>query len=623
MFRHPLICACVLLIAASTFFTSCIFKSEDEYFNKVAKPDPNAVSGSIHVVDLADYNSGDTINVFGTTYVNLSLSGPHGNIESGTASLGKEDSWNNIDDVSNGSFILSLYDLKSTGNGIFMLRLDLVTSSGSGSLADKLGAEKVNITLKWIVKIDLSPPAKPVPTLGIVDGFLTLQWPAYTRPNFQSYVVNRKLPNGLTQTFEIKDSKINRWKDENYAGGYGATLEYSLSIVTEPGTTTSDGIPYADPMIITSSTFNLADSTVTIKWKPTKFYGAFKGYKFDRDGGIDVTTLTNVNDSTFTYKMSFIYFGAKSTLGFTVQAKSAGLTEYWNWNYYTLGTPLPFTPVGKIVFNPYLNSLVTVDANKQLITLNDQFEPVGPVAALDGANWRMPYPGNYIYSTSTNSTDDHIYRLNLQDNSKVSYDYAYLNDKNSNTVASNGLICIDYDRSPYPPAHITALSVTNVFDPADPTHYAYAASSTTTKLTAVISDDGKFVWANNNSVFRISGGTSTLVASFTGSGTFAGFRQDNSDEIMFLNGNKMDFYDTNTLTFLRSITVPAPYYSFTYDVQSKTMLWVYMGSGSLLYLINIETGATKTVEVAYATSSSDFSFVNGLLLYQGTYIKIN
>ncbi len=367
MLRYPLICLCFLVM-----LSNCVFESEDEYFNKLAIPDPTNVRG-ISTVDLTNYNPGDTIDLFGTTSFEFSLKGNHGKIESGTVFLsGSGDSWNFITDDAISSFKIDMGELS---NGISVLKLNLITKTGSGSLADVVGAEKFNITMKWVVRVDLSPPTQPMPTLGIVNGFLTLQWAAYTRPNFQSYVVKRELPSGASQTFEIKDTQTACWRDQNYVGGYISAIEYSVSIVSETGTSTSIPIMRTDPINIRFS-FNNTDSTFTLKWKPTEFYGTFKNYRFTEGSAREITSLTNINDSTLTYKLSTILFGGDFYIGLKVQSNSEGIPEYPNWNICKLGTPLTFAPVGKIMFNPHLNSLIGVNADKKLLELNAQLEPV-------------------------------------------------------------------------------------------------------------------------------------------------------------------------------------------------------------------------------------------------------
>jgi hypothetical protein len=614
MHRCLSFCLHLLAISASVFLSGCVFESDDEYFKELAKPDPNQVNATLKTVDLADYNPGDTIDIFGTTSFNFS--GNYGAIEKATVFLGG----NLITSGSTDSFTIDFSDLS---NGIFVLKLDLITKTGSGSLADAVGAEKFIMTMKWIVRVDLSLPPQPVPTLSIVNGFLTMEWAPYSKPNFRAYRVERKIWNGVTKTVEITNKQTVRWTDDSYTGGYPSPVQYSVSIVSETGTTKSLPISRTDPIDINFS-FNILDSTFTFKWKPTKFYGAFKSYKFTHGGtGQDIIDLTGVNDSTFSYKLSTIRFGSSISVGLSVQSKIEGIPSSWNWNKCTLGTPLTFTPAGEILFNGYLNAYVVVDANKRLLELNDNLEPVREIATLRSTNWKMPYPGRYVYTFLNYHDGDNIYRLDLEDNSEVSYDYTYLEYQNSNSVASNGLLCFDYDRPPIPGTNIPAQYVTRVFDPAGGSN-VFAETSNTVKLSAVISGDGKFIWANGNRVLKISGDNAELVGVLSPVGTFLGFRPDNCTEIMFIDGAKVNFYDANTLTLIRTINPPANNYTWnrTHDVKTKNMLWTSLSVSGRLYTVNIETGVARQIRISTNATPADFLLVNGLLIYKESYINV-
>jgi hypothetical protein len=616
MYRCLFVCLTLLVMSSS-----CVFESDDEFFKELQKPDPGKVDVSIRTVDLASYNPGDTIELYGTTSFNFS--GKYGTIESAKVFLSDGgDSWNHISTGTTNSFTVDLDDLSS---GIFILKLDLITKTGSGSLAESVGGEKFSISLKWVVRVDLSLPPKPALALDVVDGFLTVQWSPYTKPNFRSYKVIRRVWNGATKTVEITDRQTTRWRDEDYAGGYTSEVEYSVSIVSETGTATSTPIERKDPMDIQFS-FNSLDSSFTFKWKPSKFYGTFKSYKFSHGStGNDVAELTNINDSTYSAKLSTIRFGKSVSIGLGIRSKTELLPASFNWNSCRLGSPLSFTPVGDIVFNQHYNSYFAVDTDKRLLELNENLEPIRVVATLKSTSWSMPYPGRYVWSFLYYASGDNVFRLDLENNTEVAYDYFYLEGQNSNlTVTGNGLMCIDYDRPPIPGSNGPPQYVVSAFDPVAGTKLFHEVSNTT-KLSAVISNDGKFIWANGNRVIKVSETSSELVGLLSPSGTYAGFRDDNSNEIMFkeATSSKVNFYDANTLTLLRTINPPSTstYWYGSYDVRTKNMLWTSPGFAARVFAINIETGVKKQIDLS-TDSSIDIRLVNGFLIYNGYYIKV-
>jgi hypothetical protein len=54
------------------------------------------------------------------------------------------------------------------------------------------------------------------------------------------------------------------------------------------------------------------------------------------------------------------------------------------------------------------------------------------------------------------------------------------------------------------------------------------------------------------------------------------------------------------------------------------MFWSEGGSSRKVYTINIETGVTKAfaVEIAYQIPALDVYIVNGIMIYNGNYIKV-
>lgn len=610
----------ILIIPVSVFVTACVFNSDEEYFVELKKPDPASVGGSLRSINLEDYKPGDTIDIFGRTNFFLSVSGDHGQIESGTVYLDGV----TVADLNGTSFSLGLFGLES---GISTMKLDVIMRSGSGSLADVVGSEKIAASFKWTLRIDVSPPPPPEPTIDVVDGFLTIHWAAYSRPNFNNYVIKRKLPDGSLQTFNIENIETDKWRDETYVGGTSSPTEYTVAIVAETGTATSTVLSRADPVQLDFS-FDPSDSTFTLNWTPTEFHGAFKQYRIAL-GNVDgvIAAVTNASESTYTAKFSTIRFGGDSYVGLSFQSQSDDYPEYWHWSTCNVGTPLSFAPVGEIKFNTHLNKILAVDADRQLIELNEDLEPVNTIATLKGTAWQMPYPGNYIYATSSAYNDNHIYKTNVDDQTEVSYDYFYLRSQNGTySVASNGLICIDYDRPPVTSANIPRLYITSVFEPPDGSD-VYHESSNTDKLSAVISEDGQFVFANDNRVFSISGGSSELIGTIAVPGTFMGFRPDKSTEMMFKDGQIIYFYDANTFELIRSIPPPVGPYSYyywygAYDIQTKSMLWKSNSPSQEAYTVNIETGATKVIKISNKIAPSDFYLVNGMMVYDGNYIRI-
>lgn len=104
-------------------------------------------------------------------------------------------------------------------NGLFKLSLTMYLQSGSGSLADKLGAEGYQITKEWNILIDdrnvtNTPPIKSIND----DGYLVINWPECRSDNFIGYEISY----GSQIHFEvdtITERSQNYLVDSLYIGG--------------------------------------------------------------------------------------------------------------------------------------------------------------------------------------------------------------------------------------------------------------------------------------------------------------------------------------------------------------------------------------------------------------------
>jgi hypothetical protein len=626
----PFLVRFLAIIVAGLFFTQCTFDSDEKFFNDLPLPDPAAVGVMLSTVNLSEYEPGETVDIFGTTSFSVLTNGQHGEIESFDVFLADEEismygSVNAYAYSDRGHFTLPLNLLT---NGTFSLRLEFTMRTASGSLADQLATERFKVIQQWSIRVDLSPPTQPTASIAMEDGFLTLRWSPYSKPNFQSYRITRRWGTGTqTSTVNITDSLITHWKDESYVGGYSSPVRYTVSVVSETGMATSLTMEQYNPSNARYS-FNAMDSTVTVRWTPTSFYGTFQDYRFS--GGLSAfserISITNITDSIFTYKLRTVRFGGVTKVAFEIRSRLPEITTGGPVGECELGTAFPVSGIVPITFNAYLQTYVTVDANKKLLELNDDFENVRELATLSGTAVTIPYPGNYVYYANTSHTapSNNLARLDLEDNSVLTLNGTYAPNLYLYSGASNGLVCYDYTRIPVPSNNIPALFVARVTDP-EGVGDVYYESSGTVNVGASISDDGRFIWANGRRVFKISDGSSTLIGTVPGTMTFHGFRKDYCDQMIFQEANRIYIYDANTLILIRSIEVPTSaesLYVGSYDVQTKTMLCSTSFPTTNLHLINMDNGERKTIAASRDMNTSEVYLVNGKLIYGGKYIKV-
>jgi len=101
-------------------------------------------------------------------------------------------------------------------------------------------------------------------------------------------------------------------------------------------------------------------------------------------------------------------------------------------------------------------------------------------------------------------------------------------------------------------------------------------------------------------------------------GGFFSFRPDNNAEILLRSYESISIISSLDLQLLRTIQIPSGYSLISYDPVTHYVVCAKT-EGTVVYLINIDTNATKTVP-AYSTG---WQLMNGYLFnYGGQYIKV-
>jgi hypothetical protein len=122
-------------------------------------------------------------------------------------------------EASSGTFTFSPFETQ----GYFKIALNAVTPSGTGSLADKYGAELVVFRREWVARVDTKPPdLVTITSISPDNGSLRIDWPHYSRANFKSYTITKYRQNEYGEydfANEITDQDSNFFYDSSFVGG--------------------------------------------------------------------------------------------------------------------------------------------------------------------------------------------------------------------------------------------------------------------------------------------------------------------------------------------------------------------------------------------------------------------
>ena len=196
-------------------------------------------------------------------------------------------------------------DYGKISEGYHNLRLEITTSTGSGSIADHLGAEGFLFSKSWILLVDKSFYSKTTATS--FNGFLKLSWPKYRSSDLKDYIVVRD--KGSYNDVELERSKNHEFIDSSYVGE-GAS--YFVNVFTTDSKTIPWGHLIVKPELPLLSLYPSEDHQYAIKWGKFKYYNAVGSFNlrrsFDNWYTSSVVKSTNLySDSTMI--IQGLYFG--------------------------------------------------------------------------------------------------------------------------------------------------------------------------------------------------------------------------------------------------------------------------------------------------------------------------
>jgi|GEM_PF-4533890 len=312
-------------------FSSCEFSLNSKVFTDLPKP---TISGA-------------SINLTGYTKDTIYLLSPTVFIYSANAGDKK---WKNTKINLNGQPIgggalsgsFSL-DPSNIQTGYYQLRIDITTTSGSGSLAEAAGAESLEIWKNWVVAVNHSVPVNPTDpgSIKITDVknenySIKIYWQKYANPNFQSYELvrtsyddNGNIAPGLA--ILITDPNQTSTFDNTYLGG---KVEYVLKVHADNKVYQAPIYQYEHPYKPSITFTSTLAGVFTIKWNsPSALKSNF--YKTQIDileavgiAGTETFEKVTITDTVLVYSSANFKLGHIKKLRMRFWPAGYGYTEH-------------------------------------------------------------------------------------------------------------------------------------------------------------------------------------------------------------------------------------------------------------------------------------------------------
>lgn len=270
-----LLLLCSILISA----VSCEFEPDEIPGSSLEKPSD---TGPPVVLNLNDYN--DTIRLGWTTVFNYSVSGTKNTIKSVDITIGGNILQHYVAD-NNQAFTFTL-DPESLPEGYYDLNIKITTGTGSGSIAEKVGAEGYLYELNWPVLIDKTTPSGfyelSYEKVHNPEG-IKLTWPSFNHANFVSYTILRKY--FLLQDEPEIIAEITNPLDTSFIDRYfweGQDAFYYVRIVTPYGFYSGKILNYVDELSGISAVWQ-ENGSLDVTWNKALNRDVFAGYYITSD----------------------------------------------------------------------------------------------------------------------------------------------------------------------------------------------------------------------------------------------------------------------------------------------------------------------------------------------------
>lgn len=285
-------------------------------------------------------------------------------------------------------------DPLAIGTGVYKLRLELLTSSGSGSLADKMLLEYTTLYKEVVLVIEADPPPPRVLTVKAEDGTLMLRWNAFTEWNFANYVIFKYTSwNGvdyfMVKTTEINDPQITEWRDEGFVGGYAG---YEIQVNTGCQKAVSQMVRYN---YLPQTAFKIENRKAVLSWERPMFYANTKRVElWDYNANLHQASVTDT-----VYRM--VTDAMLGVTGSDVEVRFVSESDEQFYSFripYYVGERFDYPKVCPRLYNTAYSQYY--GQNPGLVRLTNDFEPGSVVEnavaeiSMDGQHFvafRYPY----------------------------------------------------------------------------------------------------------------------------------------------------------------------------------------------------------------------------------------
>lgn len=574
--------------------SACYFEPDGDFFKEIPEKDFSSLA-----IDLN--NANDTLYISTITNLQYSVSASEFVVADVRATVGDKVVLSGGYGLS-GSFFINPNDFAT---GTYTLTLLLIVQSGTGSMADRLNAEIVQVWRQFTLVIDSEPPAQRIISkLDTTNGTMVVYWNSYKKWNFQSYTLIKECSKDnyyydVCDYITIDDKSDTTWIDSNYVGGF---VRYRIDVSAADKTTRGDFKSYS---WFPKTSFEVIDKKIKFYWQPPRFYANTKAVQLFTPNVN--SQIIDQNDTSYqiepiielgsVYSISIIYQSEKDAHSLSFSPLAFVGQDY----FYPISQPFLYHPIAKLYYgysaiNGGVTSVLDDRLNFKAMVYNQG----------KGNKRRLSLNGQYFITQVFN---DAVQTFHDTDPTTLELSQGYSGIEGTAfdfSVANNGLVAC------------TTSKGNVVFEWASK---AQVFSNQVLGTRILISPSGQYL-LNDQNIYRYQSGSFQLIGSVSIDFlSLVTFTKDNELAVSYSTG-EIKFWNVESLTITKTIQTPiVNTWGLSYDTFSDRLM---INDSHAHYMINPGTGSvTKIVSDSYPVTLVNSKLFAPLGGYLETFVGID
>jgi len=295
-------------------------------------------------------------------------------------------------------------------DGTYNMNLEIIVSSGTGSLAEIREKESFRITKKYVVVIDNSVP-DPVKFTNIqnIDGTMEVAWKKYKKNNFSKYRITKYCYDPFYKYYqihwikEVSDKSNTSFRDSTFVGGQ---VRYSITVDAGPQRSVADEKEYISTYAIDLQWEWVDKTNIKLTWRKTPFYKNLTSYvvKFSASNDLREFAITNAKDTVLTFDAQLIYPQVKHIvlIAYPVRIDTYHPDYIYESNSFYLGAPFPPRTENKLTYNQSREKYFLI-LGARLLRVDGNTNLGEDTVLVNTDRFAISENGQYVYTSKANT----------------------------------------------------------------------------------------------------------------------------------------------------------------------------------------------------------------------------